>query len=558
MTKIGHVFSMLILSATALAGPARGVEVARIQATSSQVQWEPQVAYDRLVLTVSMPGGAVVRQEFAAGQIPSFDLPRGSADGSYVYELRAISPLDPEVRKALAASREADGAAEVERLRRAGRLPVGELVQSGSFAVTNGAVVAPEAREPRMAAPARPAAKAAVPGLPVKDNVIADDLVVQGSACVGLDCVNNESFGFDTLRLKENNTRIKFNDTSTGTGFPATNWQLTANDSASGGANKFSIEDVTASTVPFTVTGSAPTNSIFVDSSGRLGLGTATPVLQLHLDKSDTPAVRLEQNSSGGFTAQTWDVAGNEANFFVRDVTAGSRLPFRIRPGAPTSSIDISASGNVGIGTASPANKLHVLGSDGTTKALIQESSATTSPREMLEIRNNGGSILIVEDTSVPQRWSFGTTGSSFVIDEQAHTGVEMLLTNTGNMTILGTLMQGSDRFTKHDILDVRPEEILAKVDHLPISTWRFNGDASQHLGPMAQDFAAAFGLGPDDRHIAPLDAAGVSLAAIQALNRKVGEKQAAIDELTRRNAELAKRLTDLETLVAKLAPQNP
>ena len=62
--------------------------------------------------------------------------------------------------------------------------------------------------------------------------------------------------------------------------------------------------------------------------------------------------MRLEQNNSGGFTAQTWDVAGNEANFFVRDVTGGSRLPFRIRPGAPTSSIDINASGNVGIGTA--------------------------------------------------------------------------------------------------------------------------------------------------------------------------------------------------------------
>jgi hypothetical protein len=72
------------------------------------------------------------------------------------------------------------------------------------------------------------------------------------------------------------------------------------------------------------------------------------------------------------------------------------------------------------------------------TKALIQESSATTSPREMLEIRNHGGSILIVKDTSQAQRWSLGTTGSSFVLDEQAHTGIEMSLTSTGNMTILG------------------------------------------------------------------------------------------------------------------------
>jgi hypothetical protein len=80
------------------------------------------------------------------------------------------------------------------------------------------------------------------------------------------------------------------------------------------------------------------------------------------MNTGDTPAMRFEQNSGGGFTAQTWDVAGNEANFFVRDVTGGSRLPFRIRPGAPTSSIDINASGNVGIGTASPGSSLDVSG----------------------------------------------------------------------------------------------------------------------------------------------------------------------------------------------------
>ncbi|MHB8271910.1 tail fiber domain-containing protein [Bradyrhizobium sp.] len=193
-------------------------------------------------------------------------------------------------------------------------------------------------------------------GTAVADQVIPDDLIVQGSTCVGLDCVNNESFGFDTIRLKENNTRIKFDDTSTLSGFPANDWQLTANDSASGGLNKFSIENTTVATVPFTVVGPAPTNSLFIDGTGRVGLRTSTPGLDLSIKTGNTPAHRLEQDTSNGFTAQTWDIGGNEANFFVRDVTGGSRLPFRIRPGAPTSSIDINASGNVGIGTASPSN----------------------------------------------------------------------------------------------------------------------------------------------------------------------------------------------------------
>src|SRR6201985_2425331 len=90
------------------------------------------------------------------------------------------------------------------------------------------------------------------------DFVIPDDLIVQGSACVGLDCVDGEAFGFDTIRLKENNTRIKFDDTSTSAGFPNNDWQLTANNSASGGQNKFSIEDITGSKVPFTVIAGAP------------------------------------------------------------------------------------------------------------------------------------------------------------------------------------------------------------------------------------------------------------------------------------------------------------
>ena len=66
--------------------------------------------------------------------------------------------------------------------------------------------------------------------------MINDDLIVDGSACIGFDCVNGESFGFDTIRLKENNLRIKFDDTSVAASFPRTDWQLTANASANGGA----------------------------------------------------------------------------------------------------------------------------------------------------------------------------------------------------------------------------------------------------------------------------------------------------------------------------------
>mgnify|MGYP003631061224 CR=1 FL=1 len=74
------------------------------------------------------------------------------------------------------------------------------------------------------------------------DQVIQDDSIVVGSICVGLDCVNGESFGFDTIRLKENNVRIKATDTSSSSSFPTVDWQLTFNESINGGLNKFSMQ----------------------------------------------------------------------------------------------------------------------------------------------------------------------------------------------------------------------------------------------------------------------------------------------------------------------------
>ena len=264
-------------------------------------------------------------------------------------------------------------------------------------------------------------------GKAMADFVIADDLIVQGSACVGLDCVDGESFGFDTIRLKENNTRIKFDDTSTSPGFPNNDWQLTANDSASGGLNKFSIENITAATVPFTVVGAAPTNSLFVDTTGRVGLRTSTPALDLSIKTGNTPAHRLEQDTSGGFPAQTWDIAGNEANFFIRDITGGSRLPFRIRPGAPTSSIDISATGNVGVGTASPNSKLHVSG------ATSADTNITLGAgTDGMNIGHGGGSFGTGAGFFNAHSTA-GTTGKLLFLTESA---TRMTIDNLGNVGI--------------------------------------------------------------------------------------------------------------------------
>ncbi len=524
---------------------------------SNRVTWDIAGNYERATLTVSRPDGTVSRQEFRAGTAPAFDLADAAGnvatDGAYTWEIVLTPRLDAAQKDALGAARRSnDPAAEARILAAVGLDKI--RVQSGSFAVAGGSTVPAdltEATANRAAAP-RATGDGARTGSFTRDQVIPDDLIVQGSACIGLDCVNNESFGFDTIRMKENNIRIKFEDTSAA-GFPTNDWQLTANDSAGGGASKFSIEDITGAKVPFTVTAGAATNSIFADSTGRIGFRTATPVLDLHVATSNSPALRLEQTAAGGFTAQTWDVAGNEANFFVRDVTGGSRLPFRIRPGAPTSSIDINATGSVGIGTASPANSLHVKRSDGTAKILVEEASATTAFRELLKLSNNGEPFLIFSNTNSANTWSNGLNAGSFQILDQADVQTEFTLTAAGNLTVSGTLTPNSSREVKLGFDEVDRRSVLDRVLALPITTWSYKADPSsvRHMGPMAEDFFSAFKLGPDDKGISVTDSAGVALAAIQGLYHQIEQKNA---ELTARNTELEGRLATLEKLVGQLA----
>jgi hypothetical protein len=97
-----------------------------------------------------------------------------------------------------------------------------------------------------------------------------------------------------------------------------------------------------------------------------------------------------------------------------------------------------------------------------------------------------------------------------------------------------------SDRDVKRDIEPVEDEAVLESVARMPISTWSYKSDdpSVRHLGPMAQDFHAAFGLGDTDKAYDPIDAHGVALAAIRALNEQVKEQNARIQRLERENRE--------------------
>jgi hypothetical protein len=114
-----------------------------------------------------------------------------------------------------------------------------------------------------------------------------------------------------------------------------------------------------------------------------------------------------------------------------------------------------------------------------------------------------------------------------------------------GNVCVTGAVIPCSDRNLKENFATVNTREVLDKVAGLTISRWNFKSDsATPHVGPMAQDFYAAFAVGPDDKHIATVDADGVALAAIQGLNQKVEEKDAEIRNLRVRLEKLEQLLS--------------
>jgi hypothetical protein len=111
-----------------------------------------------------------------------------------------------------------------------------------------------------------------------------------------------------------------------------------------------------------------------------------------------------------------------------------------------------------------------------------------------------------------------------------------------------------SDRNAKENFTAADGRQILDRVAALPISLWNYRSQepSVRHIGPVAQDFAAAFGVGEDEKHITTVDESGVALAAIQGLNQKLEEETKAKDEEVR---GLKQRIDKLEQLLSNRSP---
>lgn len=478
------------------------------------ISFIPKVSCEQLQLFVARPDGTVFSKVFPGGSQPYIDLSSicgsNSCDGSYTYELRVIPFNQKKVRgeeptEDTAPSQEA-------------------LTQSGHFLVQGGSIVNQRSIE-NMARP--------------MDVVHADDVIITGSLCVGYDCLTDgtENFGFDTIKMKENNIRIFFDDTSSTAGFPANDWRIIANDSSSGGGNYLSIEDSTGSKTPFKIEAGARTSSIYVSSTGRIGIGTSVPVLNLHVVHGDTPSFRLDQDTSSGWTAQVWDLAGNESNFFVRDVTGGSKLPFRIQPGTPTNTITLKSDGKVGFGTWSPGYPMELLTTGQNASFVCNRTdgaqnfiSSTASHGQFGTVSNHPTRIL------VNSAWKF-----------QLNSDNSLSMASGASCTAGGTWTNASSRALKENIQTLDTDEALSALNNLIPVKFNYKADKEEkHVGFIAED-APELVATKDHKGMSPMDVVAVLTKIVQEQQKTLTDQQKAIQDQQQTIFELKTKIAQLE-----------
>jgi trimeric autotransporter adhesin len=254
---------------------------------------------------------------------------------------------------------------------------------------------------------------------------------------------------------------------------------------------------------------STAANQFLIQAAGGVGIGTNNPQTALHV--------------AGTATA---------------DVFQGQRIGLGITP--PAFAVDVQASQAVGRFISTNAGYGSVIE--------LRNTSGSSTVMGALNFNNTAGTYPGQISYNTDNTLTFRVASSERMrIDPSGNVGIGTgspgaKLHVVGNIFATGTITPNSDRNAKTGFAPVDTVSVLDRLTRLPVQEWRFRTEAEdvKHLGPMAQDFRAAFGLGELPTAIATVDADGVALAAIQGLNRKLEERAAALErELKVRTAEI-------------------
>ena len=291
---------------------------------------------------------------------------------------------------------------------------------------------------------------------------------------------------------------------------------------------------------------------------GGLGSLCGAPMLALAWTSQGNVVLDPVVANAGALMPPASQGAGGGEGIVSKRSAGGNRFGLDFYTGG-ASRLSLTSSGSLGIGTANPARRVQIVDADGISGSL-QVGATTVGANPKLIYFGDGDYVHIGEngadDTMELKAAIFSFTHQ----DGNGSVGIgtnnpQAALHVVGNILATGTITPNSDRNAKTDFAQVDPASVLDCVAKLPIQQWRFKAEPEgvKHVGPMAQDFRAAFGLGEIPTAIATVDADGVALAAIQGLNRKLDERDAEIQALKRQNESLEQRLKSLELLIPSL-----
>jgi hypothetical protein len=409
------------------APPATPTPIATEQLGGTILSLTPQTEYERATLRVSGPDGYALTKRFAATTTITADL-----------LLEAETPEGAPTRERTIL---ADGRYRYEVVFDAGEEE--SWVHTGMFLVEGGAAVAHGTRQTDLEATRRtPSAVTTDPGVArggtatyVDDALYIDDAVGDHKVELSL----RSSFADWTIRSE--------------------------------------FRDLLIRNPGFT------TPRIFLDGDGQVGIGTYTPLEDLHIVSDDGADIRLS-GLGGDWILRTGPSRSGTPQFALHDATTDNS-PILVTQGAPHASLVIREDGGVSLGSRTVPAALEIHG----------------------HVR--------------------GTTFRS-----------------------------ASSRELKTGFRAADAGEIVEKLSLLPVTWWRYLGEGEDdiHLGPVAEDFQRLFGLG-DGETIANVDAVGVLMAAVQGLHRRLEERDRLVARLTARVAALEARPADAPALLGAPTP---
>ena len=299
--------------------------------------------------------------------------------------------------------------------------------------------------------------------------------------------------------------------------------------------------------------------ALFLDrSSGFFAIGTTAVQDEEFTVRASNPEIALQDSTDDSEMNIQYDlgelaIEGNTEQDIVR-----------IESTAPGNSMYIGTTGDIGIGTASPASTLNVAGGN---DAQIRVDNTTEFPaagdQVMFQLQSAAVNKVRFAIGKKGALWTFDNAGAAFQINLAGTGSNEFRVENDGDIVALKNSFavnhfNTSSRNSKTDFAPIDEIAILEKLIELPMSTWRYKIETEdeRHLGPIAEDFQLAFGLS-DGKHISTVDASGVALTAIKGLNKVLQKRTAEIVELTQANSDLIsanraldERLTHLENVL--------